>query len=201
MGNVVTSQRKSSCQRPGAPRVAWGSPAKQPAPAGSNGADAATAELGALRRLGYSLCIRSAEDRRRSGFPDSRLSSPRLTAGLVTRPQTHPPPPGALGPRTRCVWQLRPQSPPRLGGEGTRSPQEQQRGRDSTESGSFLSRFLFLGWNSLEGRNQSFKEPGPAFSWQHFTVWLLVWALVPGENSLQRYAFFIWLIQCVKVLP
>lgn len=173
---------------PGAPRLACGSPAKHRARAGSCGADAETAELRALRRPGYCVCIRGCSGRRagdRRCFQISQLRALQSPANSWLGHVTAGPPSASRssGPQDQTMFDcqgLRTR-PTREGreGEGNRSPKSSREGGTQSESGSLLSRFLFLGCSSLKEKKWSFKEPGPASSWQRFTgagVWSFVWA-------------------------
>lgn len=180
---------------PRAPCAVCGSPAKLRAPAGP-GADAETAELGALRRASYCVCIEGCSGSRAGDvrrFQISRLRALQPPANSWLGHVTADPPSASLrsGLQDQTVLDCqgltaRPaREPGRVGGApgGTRAAE--RAGLNQKVVPSFLD--LFLGCSSLKGKNQSFKEPGPASSRQRLTtlvitlvfVWLLVWALTP----------------------
>lgn len=159
MGNVVTAQGKSSCPHPTLP--AW--PAAhllscwlRPGP----GADAETAELGALRRASYCVCIEGCSGSRAGDvrrFPISRLRALQPPANSWLGHVTADPPSASLrsGPQDQTALDCRglKSRPAREGKKapgGTRAAE--RAGLIQKVAPSFLD---FISWLPLSQRKES----------------------------------------------
>lgn len=147
---------------PRAPCAACGSPAKLRAPAGP-GADAETAELGALRRASYCVCIEGCSGSRAGDvqrFQISRLRALQPPANSWLGHVTADPPSASLrsGLQDQTVLDCqgltaRPAREPGRVGGGTRRHKSSRAGGTQSESGSLLSRFI--SWLQLSQREKS----------------------------------------------